>query len=149
MGSCKGPSIGAMRNIATIRQRVLADDGYGGVLETWESYLSIRCSVREQSGSEAFKRDDINTEEKLVFTTRYDSRIFADNGTLRIFFRDKIFNITWVNNIDLKDQWMEITGTLERWRTEDAGVGVVNLLLEDDGDLLLEGSGALLLEDAF
>ncbi len=143
---CDGPSLGAMRHVATLRQRTRESDGCGGFQDIWADLFTFRCAVVETTGKETFKQQHIVTEETLKFTTRYDSRFTAVNGNLRIFFDSLVWNIDWVNNLKYRNEWMEIKGRLDIPASKDPGIVEGNLLLETTGDLLLEDGEVLLIE---
>lgn len=114
---CDGVDSGSFRNELIIEEVTLVDDGAGGRSKTWSTLKTIRVQAIEKSGGESFRRQNINTNERIVFTGWFDSQIEADKGLLRLNYRSKIYNLTRVNNMDGKDIFMELTGELERMRT--------------------------------
>lgn len=108
---------GSFRNELIIEQVAVTDDGHGGRSKIWTAIKTLRVSVKEKSGNESFNRQNQNTDESTVFTTWHDPDIEADKGILRLNYKSKIYDLKWVNNIDGKDVFMELTGKLERMRT--------------------------------
>ena len=117
---CDGVKVGEFRSEIIIKIVIpinSAPDASGGRSRTWTTYKTIRVKAEYKSGGERWARQDQNTEQKIVFTGWYDSTIFPDLGAQRIEFNGQVFNMTFAENIEDKNIYMRLTGTLQRMKT--------------------------------
>lgn len=70
---------------------------------------TTRGRVDNISGQEVYKLDKINAIDFKKFTVRYNPNI---NSTYKIIYDNKTYEISFVNNIDNKNKFLEIYGKL-------------------------------------
>ena len=115
---CDGIDSGSFRNELTIEEVTTVPDNAGGrSRDNWSTFKVIRVSTEFKNVWEAFRRQNINTGQRIVFTGWYDSTIEADQGKMRLDYKGKKYNLTGVKNVDGNDIFMQLTGELERMRT--------------------------------
>ena len=108
MLDCSKYSAGMLKDIVEIQEATRASDGKGGIIKSWSalSGAPTRGMMRAVSGGERFAsaRTEATTTHRLV--VRYFDGL--QNGH-RVMFRSKAFNITFINNVDYADKWLEIS----------------------------------------
>jgi len=66
---------------------------------------TMAAGVTHLFGGEYFAAAAIKQEDTIKFTTRFDESVTTE---MRIKFRDKMYEITFIDNIKEQDMWMEI-----------------------------------------
>lgn len=107
MVKCCDMNAGMLREPVTFERAAKVSDGAGGFTETWSaiSGASDRAHVRATSGAErwASNRTEAVTQWRIV--VRYFSGLLESD---RVVIRGRAYNIRFVNNIEMRDRWLEI-----------------------------------------
>ncbi len=77
----------------------------GGFNETWTSVATVWAKVKNMSGTELVRADQLGATAFTDFTIRYRSGI---DETMKIVFRNKDYQIRHINNIDEADRFLVI-----------------------------------------
>lgn len=97
---------GDLRYPVQLQRATRADDGYGGTADpVWSSLDTIWCKIKEKAGREKFIRDRVESQAHVVFWARYRDDVLE---TDRLYFNGKAYNIRWINNLNMEDEWLEI-----------------------------------------
>jgi SPP1 family predicted phage head-tail adaptor len=99
---------GMLREPVTFQRMTRTSDGAGGQTQTWAtlSGAPTRAFVRAASGNERFSHDRVEAVVKLKLVTRYTSAIAEAD---RVLIRGRAHNIKFLNNIEFRNQWLEIS----------------------------------------
>ncbi|SHF50233.1 phage head closure protein [Caloramator proteoclasticus] len=98
-------NIGDMRHRITILKPVKATDDNGFETETYENFKTVWASISNLYGREYFEAATLNAEKTVKFTIRYIDGI---DNSMRISFRGKQYEITFIDNIKYENRFIEI-----------------------------------------
>ncbi|KEI09298.1 head-tail adaptor protein [Clostridium sp. K25] len=77
--------------------------------EEWVDFATLWSSINNLYGREFWAAKAINKEDTVVFTVRYSKKISAINKeNYRIKFKDKIFNIIFIDNVKYENKFIKI-----------------------------------------
>jgi len=104
---CCDVNSGMLREPVTFQRMTRTTDGAGGQTQTWATIAGAptRAYVKAASGSERFAHDRVEAIVKLKLTTRYTSTLRESD---RVLIRGKAHNIRFLNNLEFRNQWLEI-----------------------------------------
>tara|TARA_R110000772_G_scaffold15211_6_gene44179 strand:- start:24 stop:368 length:345 start_codon:yes stop_codon:yes gene_type:complete len=104
---CCDINSGMLREPVTFQRQTRASDGAGGQTQTWATISGApsRAYVRAASGSERFASDRVEATVRLKLVTRYNSGLLESD---RVVIRNKAHNIRFINNVEFRNQWLEI-----------------------------------------
>ena len=107
MVKCCDMSSGKLREPVTFQRADKVSDGAGGWTETWAAIAgaSDRAFAKALSGSERFASDRTEATTKWRIVVRYFPDLWESD---RVMMRGRAYNIRFVNNVELRDQWLEI-----------------------------------------
>lgn len=107
MAKCCDVSAGMLREPVTFERSAKVSDGAGGFTETWGaiSGASTRAYVKAMSGSERWASDRTEARSSWRIVVRYFSGLLESD---RVVIRGRSYNIRFVNNVELRDRWLEI-----------------------------------------
>ena len=103
MAKCCDIKIGELRHQVIIQEQLLTDDGSGGQDITWPTLYSPWAGIKQMSAGELYQHEKLETQATHKFTMRYDSRL---KETMRILFRDELYNIKGIDNLEFRNQWL-------------------------------------------
>ena len=86
---------GELRNPITIETNTPGRDAYGGVTNTWTTYLSAWARMENESGGEHLGSDSVQSTDQHLFTIRYQPGI---TNKMRVNFSGRIYDIVAINN---------------------------------------------------
>jgi SPP1 family predicted phage head-tail adaptor len=98
-------NIGDMRHRITILKPVNTADDNGFETETYENFKTVWASISNLYGREYFEAATLNAEKTVKFTIRYIDGI---DNSMRISFRGKQYEITFIDNIKYENRFIEI-----------------------------------------
>jgi SPP1 family predicted phage head-tail adaptor len=98
---------GMLREPVTFQRQTRTTDGAGGQTQTWATISGSpsRAYVTAASGSERYLHDRVEATVRLKLVTRYNSGLLESD---RVLIRGKAHNIRFINNIEFRNQWLEI-----------------------------------------
>lgn len=108
-----------------LQKKTVTENGFGGFVETWSNYMTIFGTIRPLSGSEQFSANKIvlnsthrlycDIEHEIYFydTINMDSENTIEektgiNRSLRLKYKDDIYNIIFVYNPMNMDKFLQV-----------------------------------------
>ena len=85
---------------------------YGELTDEKELVISCYASVRNKSGTEQFQANTPFEKVVTSFLIRYPKTKEIDT-TMQIVLKGNNYNITYVDNYNFSNKWLEITATKE------------------------------------
>lgn len=102
---------GAYRELVTVQQLTKTKDADGFTVEEWVDYYQNYAYVNKLSGKEFWAAAETASQSTVVFEFRYhDPLENVDSKNYRIVFRNRIFNITNVDNVQFRNETVKISG---------------------------------------
>jgi SPP1 family predicted phage head-tail adaptor len=102
---------GAYSDLVTIQKKTEKRDKDGFSKETWEDYYTNYAYVNKLSGSEFWQAAETAAQSTIRFEMRYHTQLErVDTKNYRLLFRDRIFNITNIDNVMFKNETVKISG---------------------------------------
>ncbi|MCD8502943.1 MAG: phage head closure protein [Bacillaceae bacterium] len=97
--------IGSLRHRITLQKLTVSTNSNGFEVATWEELKTVWAAVSNLQGREFFAAAAVQAENTVKFIIRYLPEV---DTTMRIVFRDKVYNISAIDNIQYKNKYMEI-----------------------------------------
>ncbi len=98
-----------MRERITIQKSSTRKDSVGNHTTVWGDYYKCYSYVNNLSGKEYWEAKQVNAETELEFVIRFCSEVSGlDTEHYRIIFREGIYNITFVDNVQYKNRSLKI-----------------------------------------
>jgi SPP1 family predicted phage head-tail adaptor len=94
-----------LRYKITIQKYTVSTNENGFEEEVWQDFITCKAKVENLHGREFFQAAELQAEKTVKFTTRYLKNI---DESMRIKFREKYYNITFIDNIKYGNRYMEI-----------------------------------------
>jgi SPP1 family predicted phage head-tail adaptor len=94
-----------MRHRIIILKPVKITDDNGFETETYENFKTVWASISNLYGREYFEAATLNAEKTVKFTIRYIDGI---DNSMRISFKGKQYEITFIDNIKYENRFIEI-----------------------------------------
>lgn len=98
-------NIGDLNKRITIQKLTSTVNENGFPQEKWDNYITSWSSVSNLNGREFLAAQAIQAEKTIKFIIRYTENI---DETMRIFFKGKQYNITFIDDIKYSKTFMEI-----------------------------------------
>lgn len=92
-------NINEFRYDIVIQNKQVTRDIYGGTNEQWVDYLSLKGSVKYNSGSKGLNNDEVFNFQQINFIIHH--RIIDE--TMRIKFNNKYYKINFINTIGYRE----------------------------------------------
>lgn len=93
----------------TIQKYTTYQNENGFNIEDWQDYKTIWASVNNLWGKEFYAAKAVNAENTVEFICRYSRDLEnIDTKEYRIFWNNRTFNITFVDNIKYENKWLKI-----------------------------------------
>lgn len=107
MAKCCDFHAGLLREPVTFQRATKESDGAGGYSEVWKPLAgaSDMAHVKALSGSERFASERVEASTSWRITVRYFDGLLESD---RVVIRDRAHNIRFINNLELRDQWLQI-----------------------------------------
>lgn len=102
---CDKYNSGMMREPIRVERKTRTSDGAGGYTETWAVLNSPFAYVKAVSGGERYASDRLEATTRWRVVIRYISGLRESD---RIVIRSKNHNIRFINNVEMRDRWLEI-----------------------------------------
>lgn len=101
---------GLMREVITIQYLETTLNELSTVIENWTDCYKCYAYANGLSGNEFYEARKQNLQETINFTIRYSPRL-ADLNTsdYRIIWRGKIYDITFIDNYQFKNETLKIS----------------------------------------
>lgn len=102
-----------MRERITIQKSSTKTDKTGNHMLVWEDNYKCFSYANNLSGKEYWEAKQVNAETELDFIIRYCSEVSGlDTEHYRIVFRGRLYNITFVDNVQYKNKSVRIRAAL-------------------------------------
>ncbi|MDK2918990.1 MAG: hypothetical protein PWQ37_1723 [Candidatus Petromonas sp.] len=98
-------NIGELKHRITFQRLTTSINDNGFEVKTWEPFKIVWAKVENLHGREYFTAAQVKAERTVKFTIRYIEGI---DETMKILFKDKIYNITFIDNIKYQNRFIEI-----------------------------------------
>ena len=103
-----------------LRERIVIEksetgrDENGNHILLWKKFFSCFAYVNNLSGSEYYEAARTNTQNDVTFVIRYSSETRdIDSEHFRVIFRGIPYNITFVDNVQYKNETIKLKATKE------------------------------------
>ena len=107
--------ISKLRSRITIQRVVVQTDAIGNHANAWVDYWSCAAYANLASGKEYGAAGQTLGSDTLVFEVRWCERLRELNSTkFRILFGGNIYNITCVDDVQLRHEKLKLTAQRER-----------------------------------
>lgn len=80
--------------------------------KTWATFIKIRAKVINTSGKEYIQGQGIGSAIYKKFYIRFPRQEVTTDS--RILYNNQVFNITYVNNVDDANKYLEIVAELKK-----------------------------------
>lgn len=97
--------IGKLRHRVTLQELVKTDDGYGGIVETWQDVATVWAAIEPLRGNERYTAQQVQSELSHKVTIRYRAGI---KPQMRILYGNRVFDIEAVIDVDERHRWLEL-----------------------------------------
>lgn len=103
----------ALNRRITIQQRGTAQDEFGAQVNTWTEIGSLWASIEPLNGRELIAAQAVQSEISHRITIRYQPQFSNPKhvATMRIMYKDRIFNIYAAMNIAEGNRMIDILAT--------------------------------------
>lgn len=98
-------NIGELKHRIIFQRLTTSINDNGFEVKTWEPFKTVWAKVENLHGREYFTAAHVKAERTVKFTIRYLEDI---DETMKILFKDKIYNITFIDNIKYQNRFIEI-----------------------------------------
>lgn len=92
---------GPLRDEVTIQEVAETRDAYGGVIETWGTFATVRASVEPLIGREYFAAQQVQATSTHKIRIRYLSGLVPK---MRVLFGVRVFDIESILNVNERNE---------------------------------------------
>lgn len=101
--------IGSLNKAITIQKSTSYIDEHGVTKNKWVDYKTVWSNINNLFGKEFWEAKQLNMENTVVFTIRYSiDFIEMTSNQYRIKWDEKIYNITFIDNVQYSNTWLKI-----------------------------------------
>lgn len=105
--------ISEMNQRITIQKNEIDVDRNGNHITKWCDFFSCFAYVNNLSGNEYWAAAQTNSQTDLYFVIRFCSEVAAiDSEHYRIIFKEHIYNISFVDNVQYKNKTLKLRASL-------------------------------------
>lgn len=96
-------------NIAELRHKIEiqtfknTEDEYGNEVKGYIQFKFAYAKIMNLHGQELYSAQSVNSKATVKFLIRYTKDL---DTNMRIKFQDKFYNITYIDNVEYKNQWI-------------------------------------------
>jgi SPP1 family predicted phage head-tail adaptor len=98
-------AIGDLRHRIILQKLTTLVNENGFEEEAWQNYKTVWASVSNLSGREYYQAAAVQAEKTVKLLIRYIQEL---DTSMRIFFKDKQYNITSIDNMKYANKYIEI-----------------------------------------
>lgn len=102
---CCDLTAGKLRHKVRVMQESRTPDGQGGYVKVWEEFKSLQSFIKPVAGYESFLFDKTSGKITHKIYARFTSGL---NASMRIYYRDRVFRVVAILNVEERDRWIEI-----------------------------------------
>lgn len=105
--------IGEWKEKITLQKSKAVVDSNGNHILKWEDWYRCSAYVNNLSGKEYWEAAQVNAQTDVYFIIRYCSEVKQLNSECyRVVFRNQLYNITFVDNIQYQNKRVKLRATL-------------------------------------
>ncbi len=105
--------IGEWKERIIIQRSTVGTDKTGNHVLFWEDFYICWAYVNNLSGKEYWEAAQINAQKDIFFLIRYCSEVAGmDTEHYRVKFRERIYNITFLDNVKYQNQTLKLRASL-------------------------------------
>lgn len=97
--------VGELRHRITFQKLITTTNENGFEVEDWIDIKTVWSAAANLNGKEFFEAATVQAETTVKFTIRFIDGI---DESMRILFKEKIYNITFIDNIKYRNKFIEI-----------------------------------------
>ena len=97
--------IGELRHRITLQKLMATTNDNGFEVEDWIDVKTLWASVCNLYGKEYFEAAAVQAQKTVKFTIRFLDGL---DESMRVLFKGKIYNITFIDNIKYQNKFIEI-----------------------------------------
>lgn len=102
-------NIGDLNKRIIIQRFATTQNENGFDIETWLHYKTVSASINNLWGKEFYAAKAVQEENTVEFVVRYSKDLERINSKkYRLFWKDRAFNITFIDNIQHANKWIKI-----------------------------------------
>ena len=107
--------ISQMNERILIQKSAKGIDKNGNHVSNWMDYFECSAYANNMSGQEYWAAAQVNSETDMYFVIRFCSEVRSlTSDNYRIIFRDEIYNITFIDNVQYKNKSLKIRAKKEK-----------------------------------
>lgn len=99
---------GTLRHQITVQVNTTSRDDYGGVTNSWSTYLTTRAQVNPVGGDQRLGDDKITNDRNYEFTFRYDASKDIVSPKHRISWDSRTFDIQSILDYDERQHFVKV-----------------------------------------
>lgn len=113
---------GIMDKKIMIQKNISGKDDRGNPIDNWQDYYNPWAYVNELSGNEFYEARLVNLENTVRFTVRYTPKLKdLDTSSYRILFKGRIYDITFVDNPQFRNETLKISAICKDGNNNGSG----------------------------
>ena len=97
--------IGELRHRITLEKLMATTNENGFEIEDWIEIKTVWAAVTNLKGKEFFEAAAVQAQKTVKFTIRFLDGL---DESMRVLFKGKIYNITFIDNIKYQNKFIEI-----------------------------------------
>ena len=102
-------NIGKLNKRIAFEKHTAEQNENGFDVMNWKLYKTVWASVNNLFGKEFYAAKAVNAENTVEFITRYSKNLEnIDTKEYRIIWNCRIFDITFIDNIQYENKWLKI-----------------------------------------
>lgn len=105
---CKKSLAGRLKHKITIQQLTETRDSYGGLVNTWATFATMRAAITPLSGGEFYQAKQEFSSSILKFKIRYKAGI---QTKMRILYDSRYFDIESIIDINMEHKVIDLMCT--------------------------------------
>lgn len=102
---CCDITVGMLKRKVELMRLVKTPTPTGGFTQSWVSVASVWAHIKNMSGTELVRADQLGATSYSDFTIRYRQNI---DETMKIVYRGTDYQIRHINNLEEADLWLVI-----------------------------------------
>lgn len=99
---------GSLRHLITVQANTTSRDDYGGITNSWATYLTTRSSVNPVSGNQKLSDNKVSNDRSFEFMFRYDPSKNPVSPKHRISWDSRTFDIESILEYDERQHFVTV-----------------------------------------
>lgn len=102
---------GSLRHLITVQVNTTSRDAYGGITNSWATYLTTRSSINPVGGGQRVGSDKVTNDRSFEFMFRYDPSKNPVSPKHRISWDSRTFDIESILEYDERQHFVTVQAT--------------------------------------